>query len=393
MPDNEDLSFPPELQLPPVGDSTLMVTGRFFQLEPVRVDFASDEFLFREGDAPERVYLLIKGAVEILRRAQDGTEHRVAVIEPGRTIGEGALVQNRPHATSARAVGDGAAFILEDVQFKALAVEGHGSPLEYLLTKMCKNLAEHVDRSTDVSAGALSRELELMRQREALSSFLINVLLGLSAYAVAMKVLGAGIISHAHTTLVTGPMLALMAVVAIMWARRSGLPKEVFGLSWGKGWRSALEGFLWTVPALAGLTLLRAVLTKTVPELEGQALLPGLTEPPSVGTIGAYAVYTLLTPIQEFIRSGTLQGPLSTLLAGTARTRHLWAVLVSNALFAITHLHLTLTYGIAAFVFGCLWGVIYARQGSLVGASVSHALVGVWGLYVLGFGSALQHFM
>lgn len=383
---------PESIGLPAGAERTVFVTGRFIKLAPDRVDLDAGEYLYREGEESEAVYLLIKGAVEVLRQGEDGREHRIGVVEAGRTVGEGPLLRGGKHASSARVAAPGAALVLTRTQFEALADEGHATQIEYLLLKMARNLAMHLEQGGEVTVGALDRELELLRSREATSTFLLMLLLGLCGYAVVMRVLTSGALVGDHSTLVTGPMMVVMALVAWQFTRRSGLPREVFGLTRSNLWGSARTGLLWTLPVLAALTGLRAVMIQTMPSLEGAALFPAFSEPFHAYSFIAYCVYALLTPLQEWMRSGALQGPLFSFLTGTERQRHLWSILLSNALFATTHLHLTLTYGAVAFVFGILWGAIFARTGSLAGPSVSHALVGVWGLYVLGFGALLQGF-
>jgi membrane protease YdiL (CAAX protease family) len=67
------------------------------------------------------------------------------------------------------------------------------------------------------------------------------------------------------------------------------------------------------------------------------------------------------------------------------RHRVAHAILLSNLLFSATHLHISLTLALLVFPMGVFWGWIFARQGSLVGSSVSHAIIGVFGLFVVGF--------
>ncbi len=60
-------------------------------------------------------------------------------------------------------------------------------------------------------------------------------------------------------------------------------------------------------------------------------------------------------------------------------------IVVSNALFASAHLHLSVSFAFVAFLLGLLWGALFARQRNIVGVSVSHTLCGWFGFLVLGF--------
>jgi membrane protease YdiL (CAAX protease family) len=86
---------------------------------------------------------------------------------------------------------------------------------------------------------------------------------------------------------------------------------------------------------------------------------------------------------QEFTARGALQSPLQRFLVGP-HSRAL-AIVIANALFTASHLYLSATFAVIAMIPGFLWGWLYARHGTLVAPIVSHALIGWWALFVLGF--------
>lgn len=228
------------------------------------------------------------------------------------------------------------------------------------------------------------RELadQLTRARGATASFLVHMLLGFSAYAFVMKFVSDQRWTLTNATVLTGPLMVGMAALAISWARRSGFRREALGVTLRNAGRDALEAALWTAPVLVGLTLAKWGALTTLGR-DDLAVIPLLRDPWVAGPWIAALIYALLVPVQEFLARGVIQSALFALLTGTRRRRHVMAVLVANSLFAVTHLHLTISYSAAAFVGGLLWGALYARQGSLVGPVVSHALLGVYALTVL----------
>jgi membrane protease YdiL (CAAX protease family) len=82
-----------------------------------------------------------------------------------------------------------------------------------------------------------------------------------------------------------------------------------------------------------------------------------------------------------------MQGALTRMLTG--RMVPLKAILVANAVFSVSHQHLGLGYALVVFVPGLFWGWLYHRQGSLLGVSVSHAIIGLWGTGVLDLASLM----
>jgi putative ABC transport system ATP-binding protein len=74
------------------------------ELESRDVRLAAGEYLFRQGDPSDLVYLVQSGDVEILRDMADGSQERLTVIGPGAYFGELGPMLNLPRSASARAL-------------------------------------------------------------------------------------------------------------------------------------------------------------------------------------------------------------------------------------------------------------------------------------------------
>jgi len=74
------------------------------QREPREVTLGAGEFLFRQGDPSDLVYLIQSGEIEILREKSDGEEEHMTVIGPGGYFGELGPMLNLPRSASARAL-------------------------------------------------------------------------------------------------------------------------------------------------------------------------------------------------------------------------------------------------------------------------------------------------
>ncbi len=73
-------------------------------MDEVRV--TRGQVLFREGDAGDRVYVVIEGKVKLGRTAPDGRENLLAVLGPGQMFGELSLFDPGPRSATATAVTD-----------------------------------------------------------------------------------------------------------------------------------------------------------------------------------------------------------------------------------------------------------------------------------------------
>ena len=89
------------------------------------------DVIFRQGEPSECIYLIESGEVELLESA-DQTTKRIAVLCKGDLVGEMALVDERPRAFTARAVGDANLSIVSREQFVKLMFRDPGEGLRYL---------------------------------------------------------------------------------------------------------------------------------------------------------------------------------------------------------------------------------------------------------------------
>lgn len=63
-----------------------------------------DEVLFQEGDPGDAFYVVLRGAVDLVKRAPAGKEERLATRRSGEAFGEMSLLNEKPRSASARAV-------------------------------------------------------------------------------------------------------------------------------------------------------------------------------------------------------------------------------------------------------------------------------------------------
>ena len=84
--------------------------------------FRADELLFEEGTAREFMAVIVSGAVAIEKR-HDARPVRLVTLGVGEAVGEGILLDDSPHGTSARAISTTTAFVLSGEQIKTLIRE------------------------------------------------------------------------------------------------------------------------------------------------------------------------------------------------------------------------------------------------------------------------------
>jgi CRP/FNR family transcriptional regulator len=111
------------------------------------VRLARGDRLFDEGDAGDRLYVILEGKMKLTRAAADGRENLLSVLGPGEMFGELSLFDPRPRTSSAVAVTDA-----------RLAALAHDSLRTWLTGRpdvamhLLRALAQRLRRANDVMA-------------------------------------------------------------------------------------------------------------------------------------------------------------------------------------------------------------------------------------------------
>jgi putative ABC transport system ATP-binding protein len=71
--------------------------------EPVKVELAARDVVFRQGDVGDLIYVVERGEIEIYRERADGTEELLTWVSPGGYFGELAPMFGLPRSATARA--------------------------------------------------------------------------------------------------------------------------------------------------------------------------------------------------------------------------------------------------------------------------------------------------
>ncbi len=352
------------------------------------------ELVIEEGDLPDDVFIIHGGSVEVTKRVPGSTAlQQLAVLNAGECFGEVGLIDRAPRSASVRT--------LEPTRLSALSVDevrslSTGSePLHSVLSRnLAAEMARRLRGTNEIAAASLEREVEHLKARVAMGTFLAYVVLVMSVYGFILRAATTLAQTATSATFVTIPIVVGLAAVLFVMMLESGYPLRTYGFTLDNARANCVESILWTLPFLALLTLGKLALIKMLPQFSH---LPLFNIYAAVNTDVAprngYVValiglgYLSVVPLQELSIRGALQSSLELFFVGQRNT--LWAIVISNALFTCAHLHLSETLALLVFPAGVFWGILFARQRSLLGPIVSHMLVGWWALFLLDFGAML----
>ncbi len=136
-------------------------------------NYPANNLLFSENNIRENLFLIYDGEVELFKRTPYGKEKRLSVFSKYDFIGEGALMDDSPHSTSARTTKDSSIFILTRDSFKELMKEQNETALSILSSvgkvisrRMSAANTRVINVAAQYQSGRTRNEHDLLGDRE-----------------------------------------------------------------------------------------------------------------------------------------------------------------------------------------------------------------------------------
>ena len=339
----------------------------------------------REGDVDKALYVIERGSVEIVKtNSASGETYRIVSLGAGAVVGETSILEGDVRRMATVRTAERTRLV--KIDFDRLAGRPEAGALHRkLLSNIARGLTGKLGATNEIAVGAMEKELETSKARIAMGLFTVNLLFMLGIYTLALKSLNTLVINFG-SNLISIAILALMATVMFVMIKKSGYPLKTFGLTTHNWKKVVRDSFLLTLPLLLGIALLKAYVLYTNPHIDDRvfgvlSLFEGERVDPTFYLYGL--AYALFCPVQEFISRSGIQSALQNFLPDT-KSRTWIAIILSNLMFSTAHSHVNLTFALLTFFPGLYWGWMYSRQRSLLGASVSHIMVGVWIFFIVG---------
>lgn len=351
---------------------------------PIRVK--KGDWILREGEKGDHVFLLYKGSAEILKHNPELHElQKVARLEPGDWVGEMAHFEKISRSASVRATQDSEIFV-----FDFAAVDHHPELKDVyriLALRLATLMSRRLREATETLVHTLKEKLHFSHSINQVSRTIIYYFILIAGWINCYKLVK----MFPNNELYADQFLTVLFVIlgglaTILIVKSSHYPLSFYGLTTHKmGWY-ALEGLLYSLPIMGAILGLKWILIQHLSAFSHVELFPN---PMASGhlTWVSYAVitvaYAVLVPVQEFVARGVLQSCLRNFFQGPDRA--ITANFTANILFQILHTVKDFWLAITTFFLGVFWGYLFEKQRSLVGASVSHALIGMWTYTILDF--------
>lgn len=349
--------------------------------------------LLTEGEPDPHLYIVQCGALTVSKSVAPGREVTIVAVGPGAVLGELKLARLAPSSATVTATSDVQALAID---LRPITTDPNLADIRSILSRNAtETLTQRLRRTTHGEAEALIRQLKETTARAYVSRFM-HVMFGavalISIISAGWSALPLDIRPAPSLLLLSFAILLLLPVSLAI--ERSPFQRRDYGLTWDNAARHAAEAIILTVPLLLIATAIKlAAIEWVLPEPAPPLFEQGRSYfGPGSGAFGFAAtilLYTVFVGVQEFVARCGFQATLELSNPAAPPRIHWTAILVSNLLFASAHSWASIWFVILAFVPGIYWGWMFARQRSLVGVTVSHALAGLWALYALGLNKYL----
>jgi CRP-like cAMP-binding protein len=346
-----------------------------------KVCVRTGDYLMQEGDEAKDLFFVLDGYLEIAKKDLETSEvYSIAQISPGDVVGEVALLDRGSRSASVVARQDAE---LISIPFSVFGSQMKDNDLLYkVFLSLIQNISSRLRQMSDKIFKSFQANILEYKNRLFLGRiFVINTCF-ICLYIYFLHILEN--VHYFNYLLDMRYYFSLPLTICFLsgmayFVKCSQIPLKMFGLTTERWKKSLYEGFVFTLPLLVAIPFLKwAFIHFHILKGDEDSIFQW-----RVTTIPVLAYLLLVVPMQEFMARGGLQGMLAQLLTGKYRT--FLAILVSSLLFGIVHLFLSVTVSLLSLLVSFYFGWLYARTPNLLGVCVAHAMVGIWGLGIVGF--------
>ncbi|HIC7359173.1 TPA: cyclic nucleotide-binding domain-containing protein [Legionella pneumophila] len=352
-------------------------------------EYPAGSIIYNEGDLADSFFIIVEGVAEIFKKTIDEFEehniHVIATLTKDEIVGEMALVENNRRSASVKAKTD-----LTVIEYPLEKVKAKPKLNLILIKNMAQILSRRLRFTNEVTVKNMQQALKEAAGRNALGVFIIALLWIICLYTLSLHFLVTIIHQVTVTTVLSICLISIFAVAILIAMHFTGLPYSRFGITakdWGK---TILEALAFTIPVMLFVLIIKVFFIIGIEHLDNNLLFSGTkrflvnNEVDWVHYFAMIFLYSLFAPIQELMARSALQSTFFHFLPGEKIFRQWNAIFLSNLIFATMHTHLGLTFASLTFIAGLFWGWLFHRQKSLLGVSISHVILGVWSLFIVG---------
>jgi membrane protease YdiL (CAAX protease family) len=352
--------------------------SEYYELLPClsQIETSAGETIITENSTDIDIFIIIKGSLNLIKMGKK--EHIIATLYTNEYFGEMAVIDQNPRSVSVVAASDCKLLKIDMTRISTAP--------EYQI--IYKKLLQSIS-ATISSRLRFNNELKVVEmEKKLLFGYFIFMLLTVVSIYNLMQVSVFRYFTGGDGTTVSFFTITFFSVSCFLFVIKSKLGWSEFGFSRHQLGRKCLQAILYTLPIMALAVMIKIgwLMWKDIP-VWGNIFSPDnlfismhkpfdLTE-----YLILMFVYALFCIPQEFVGRGVFQTVFTKFLNKPSP----WGVIiVSNLVFAAVHIHKSFIFALAAFIPGLFLGYLFYKQQSVISVSISHALIGIWVVFIIG---------
>ena len=333
---------------------------------------SADTVVFKECDASRDLYFVLEGEVSLVKWDPEKRDQlSVATLGCGEMFGEMSFVDAAPRALTIKTSMPSR--LLKLPYSRMLEEDREVKEIYYKVVSNIAFLCRHRLRQTNQDyVRSLRERINQLRLQNHFGHFFVLwiVLMGFTAVLNTLTVIYD---LDAHSPSYTwGYVIAALVPSAIL-IYSFGFSLEDVGVTWKNGRQSIIEGILFSLVSVVGVTAgyaFYASIDSSAPSLRYLII-----HPPNRPEVLYIVLYLFSSYLQEFIVRGLSQSPLKKFWS-TIPHAGIKAILMIAFVFAFAHLPRGMEAAISTFIVGVILGALYDRNQNLFGVGIVHY---VWG--------------
>jgi CRP-like cAMP-binding protein len=314
-------------------------------------------YLAKEGSKATDLYIVLEGSLEIIKSGiKHERLHQIAEAGSGDVIGEIAFLNKGYRSASVQAKSD---VRLREIPFHSLELLLRQDPRMYhIYFEIAKNESQMIEKSNFTIISQLEEKLDYIKLREFTSVFLIYLITFLCIFIFVSNALKTD--KHDYISI---PWILSATAIVLIFVKQTSFPLKSLGMTLDNWKLSVFEGVIYSIPMLIVILIAKYVLLNYTDMYDQLPLFQLNHKAQSAQPIGLtlwlawIGLYCLLVPMQEFIARECFQGSLEMILLG--KSRRWMSILISNLLFSVAHILISVYFALIVFVPGIFLGWLY----------------------------------
>jgi CRP-like cAMP-binding protein len=335
--------------------------------------------IIKEDTPSDFAYLLVEGVVDIYREEK---HFLLGTLSSGAVFGIMSLMERKQRSATVEAGTFVTVIKLDLLQIRNSLSEGV-EIYERIIINHINDLEAIVRLTDSLAIEEMKANQEELKVRVSFGKFFASLVLLITAHFVIGRLALQYIEEARTTTFLTSGLLIVYGIFVFFLMKRMHYSWTEYGFNLAN-WRPCLrDALILSATFIALVTLLKWSLLELNIFQEPLFELPFFHRYSLPLAILIVVIYTCFCFIQEMIFRGAIQNSLIHFLTGPfVKTR---VVLTTTLIVFAAHLHLkSMILPLLVILPNIFWCLLYYKYRTLLGTTVSHMIIGVWVLFIIG---------